>query len=294
MEKPKIRVSHEWKQIRNETTADLKKARLHTICAEGACPNIAECWSKKHAAFMVMGDVCTRRCTFCHVKKGRPTELDIEEPENLADTVQSMGLRHVVVTSVTRDDLRDGGAGHFAEIVRAIRRKNPNTTIELLTPDFRRKGGALEKVLEAKPDVFNHNVETVPRLYPTVRLGSNFFDSLALLKDAKRIMPEVFTKSGIMLGLGETEEEILEVMDYMRDHNIDFMTIGQYLRPTKMHHEVVEYVTVEKFDYYKQKALEKGFLMVSSSPLTRSSYHADEDFEILRKQRDELLRSNSQ
>lgn len=289
MEKPKIRVSHEWKQIRNETTADLKKARLHTICAEGACPNIAECWSKKHAAFMVMGDVCTRRCTFCHVKKGRPTELDIEEPENLADTVQSMGLRHVVVTSVTRDDLRDGGAGHFAEIVRAIRRKNPNTTIELLTPDFRRKGGALEKVLEAKPDVFNHNVETVPRLYPTVRLGSNFFDSLALLKDAKRIMPEVFTKSGIMLGLGETEEEILEVMDYMRDHDIDFMTIGQYLRPTKMHHEVMEYVTVEKFDYYKQKALEKGFLMVSSSPLTRSSYHADEDFDVLRKQRDESL-----
>ena len=285
MEKPKIRVSHDWQKIRNETTANLKKARLTTICAEGACPNIAECWSKKHAAFMVMGDVCTRRCTFCHVKKGRPQELDIDEPENLADTVAAMGLKHVVVTSVTRDDLKDGGAAHFNALVNAIRRKNPNTTIELLTPDFRRKAGALELVLDSKPDVFNHNVETIPRLYPTVRLGSNFLDSLALLKEAKKIMPEVFTKSGIMVGLGETDEEVLEVMDYMRAHDIDFMTIGQYLQPTKMHHPVIEYVSMEKFKYYEEQAKAKGFLMISSSPLTRSSYYADEDFDILKANR---------
>lgn len=281
--KPKVRVQSDWGQIQKDMTAKLTSRNLHTICAEGACPNIAECWSKKHAAFMILGDVCTRRCTFCYVRKGRPVTVDSQEPANLAQTVFDMGLRHVVITSVTRDDLQDGGASHFVKCMEEIRSlyaaEGKKITIELLTPDFKRKEGALEMVVKAKPDVFNHNIETMKRLYPTVRLGSSYDFSLNFLASIKKIDPSIFTKSGFMLGLGEIEEEIIETLEDLRKHDVDFVTIGQYLRPTKFHHDVVEYVSDEKFNYYKKIAQDMGFLMISSSKLTRSSYHADDDFE---------------
>lgn len=287
--KPRVTIAANWEQVKNDTCGQLKTSRLNTICAEGACPNISECWSKKHAAFMILGDVCTRRCTFCYVKKGRPNQIDEQEPENLAQTVFDMGLKHVVITSVTRDDLKDGGSTHFKNCIDAIRAKykaaDKKITIEVLTPDFRRKEGALEIVLAAAPDVYNHNIETIPRLYSTVRLGANYMDSLSLLKAVKEKSPTIFTKSGLMLGLGEKEEEVIDVLKDLRAHGVDFVTIGQYLQPTKKHHEVLEYASIEKFEFFKAKAKELGFLMISSSPLTRSSYHADEDFEIMVQKR---------
>jgi lipoic acid synthetase len=262
-----------------QDTKDLIKGlKLNTVCEEAACPNIGECWEKKHATVMILGSVCTRACAFCNVKTGRPDLLDPHEPENLAKAVGKLGLEHVVITSVDRDDLEDGGAGHFAECIRAIRKSAPNTTIEILTPDFLRKEGALEIVVEAKPDVYNHNIETVPSLYNSIRPGARYFHSLNLLHDVKKLNPNIFTKSGIMVGLGETTDEILQVMDDLRAAKVDFMTIGQYLQPTKNHASVDRYVTPDEFKYLERVAKTKGFLMVSASPLTRSSYHAGDDF----------------
>lgn len=260
--------------------------KLHTVCEEAACPNIGECWTKKHATVMIMGDTCTRACRFCNVKTGMPDALDAGEPERLADTVSTLGLRHVVITSVDRDDLPDGGAAHFAACIRAIRAVSPDTTIEILTPDFLRKPGALETVVEARPDVYNHNIETVPSLYTTIRPGARYFHSLYILKRVKELDPSMFTKSGIMVGLGETKPEVLQVMDDMRAADIDFMTIGQYLRPTPRHAPVKRYVTPDEFTFYGRIGKAKGFLMISSSPLTRSSYHADEDFAEMRAARE--------
>src|SRR6188474_417553 len=251
---------------------------LHTVCEEAGCPNIGECWEKKHATFMIMGDTCTRACAFCNVKTGLPGPLDPKEPAHVADATAKLGLAHIVVTSVDRDDLADGGAGHFAQTIRAIRAHCPQTTIEVLTPDFLRKDGALEKVVEAKPDVFNHNLETVPSQYVTVRPGARYFASLRLLQRAKELDPTIFTKSGIMVGLGEERNEILQVMDDLRAANVDFLTIGQYLQPTRKHAEVKRFVPPEEFGALERTALAKGFLLVSASPLTRSSYHAGEDF----------------
>lgn len=291
-EKPKIKVTANWLKIQQEMTANLTSKGLHTICAEGACPNIVECWSKKHAAFMILGDVCTRRCTFCYVKKGRPTTIDLQEPSNLAQTAFDMGLKHIVITSVTRDDLKDGGASHFVNCIKEIRtlysNNNKSITIEVLTPDFKRKSGALEAIIAAKPDVLNHNIETMPRLYSTVRIGSSYTYSLDFLRSIKQIDPMIFTKSGFMLGLGETEDEIVQTLQDLRNADVDFVTIGQYLRPTTYHHEVKKAITDEEFARYKQIALDMGFLMVASSKLTRSSYHADEDFEILKQNRQQL------
>src|SRR6478736_1944354 len=255
---------------------------LHTVCEEAGCPNIGECWEKKHATFMIMGDTCTRACAFCNVKTGLPGALDPDEPSHVADATAKLGLAHIVVTSVDRDDLPDGGARHFAETIRAIRKRCPQTTIEVLTPDFLRKDGALEIVVEAKPDVFNHNLETVPSLYLTVRPGARYFASLRLLQRAKELDSTVFTKSGIMVGLGEERNEVLQVMDDLRIANVDFLTIGQYLQPTRKHHPVVSFVTPEQFKVYETIAYSKGFLMVSASPLTRSSYHAGENFRRIR------------
>ncbi|QEK38930.1 lipoyl synthase [Candidatus Nesciobacter abundans] len=280
--KPRIKIT----QMSAELQEMLRTKKLHTVCEEAACPNILECWSKKHAAILAMGNVCTRACAFCNIATGRPLKLDPEEPENIANTVFNMKLKHIVVTSVTRDDLPDGGANHYKKIIHAIRAKNPETTVEILVPDFLRKKGALEIVMQAKPDVFNHNLETVPSLYPTVRIGANYYNSLRLLDEAKKLDPNTFTKSGIMLGLGETMSEVIQLMDDLRAANVDFMTIGQYLQPSPKHHVVKEYISEEIFKEYKSIALQKGFLVVSSSPLTRSSYHADEDFEKLRKIRE--------
>src|SRR4026209_2881098 len=258
---------------------------LHTVCEEAGCPNIGECWEKKHATFMIMGDTCTRACAFCKLKTGLPGALDANEPGHVADATAKLGLAHIVVTSVDRDDLSDGGARHFAETIRAIRKRCPQTTIEVLTPDFLRKDGALEIVAEAKPDVFNHNLETVPSLYLRIRPGARYFHSLRLLQRVKELDPSMFTKSGIMVGLGETRDQVLQVMDDMRSANIDFITIGQYLQPTRKHAAIVRFVTPDEFKAYETLAYAKGFLMVASSPLTRSSHHAGEDFARLRAAR---------
>jgi lipoic acid synthetase len=273
-----------------KATRDLMRVnKLHTVCEEAACPNIGECWSKNHATVMILGDTCTRACAFCNIKTGVPNPVDHEEPHNLAVAVGKLGLRHVVITSVDRDDLEDGGANHFARCIEYIRTTSPETTIEILTPDFRRKDGNLEIVVKARPDVFNHNIETVPRLYQKIRPGARYFHSLNLLKKVKEQDPSVFTKSGIMVGLGETMEEVLQVMDDFRSADIDFMTIGQYLQPTPSHAPVDRFVTPDEFRYLERVAYTKGFLMVSASPLTRSSYHADADFAKMRDTRNKQL-----
>jgi len=272
-----------------ETRAIVRANGLHTVCEEAGCPNIGECWDKKHATFMLMGDICTRACAFCNVKTGLPGPLDGAEPGRVAEATAKLGLKHVVVTSVDRDDLDDGGAAHFAEVIRAIRARCPITTIEVLTPDFLRKEGAVETVAAARPDVFNHNLETVPSKYLTVRPGARYFASIRLLQRIKELDPAMFSKSGIMVGLGEERNEILQVMDDLRAADVDFLTIGQYLQPTRKHHPVVRFVPPEEFKAYETVAYAKGFLMVSSSPLTRSSHHAGEDFARLKAARDAKL-----
>ncbi len=272
-----------------ETRRLMRDHNLTTVCEEAACPNIGECWSKRHATMMIMGEICTRACAFCNVRTGLPTALDPKEPMNVANTVKTLGLKHVVITSVDRDDLADGGAQHFVEVIQAVREVSPSTTIEILTPDFLRKDGALEKVVAAKPDVFNHNLETVPSNYLTVRPGARYFHSIRLLQKVKEIDPTMFTKSGIMVGLGEERNEVLQLMDDLRVANVDFLTIGQYLQPTKKHHKVDRFVTPDEFKAFERIAYTKGFLMVSSSPLTRSSHHAGDDFEKLRKAREAKL-----
>ena len=284
-----IRVKAPTSKGYQETRELARGLNLHTVCEEAACPNIGECWQKKHASFMIMGDTCTRACSFCNVKTGMPNALDPFEPENLAMAVADMQLKHVVITSVDRDDLADGGAAHFARVIEAIRYKSPETTIEILTPDFRDKPGAVEIVAKARPDVFNHNLETVPGLYPEVRPGARYFHSLRLLQRVKEMDPSMFTKSGIMVGLGEDRQDVLQVMDDMRAADIDFLTIGQYLQPTPKHHRVDRFVTPEEFAGYEKSAYGKGFLMVSATPLTRSSYHAGDDFARLRDARQRKL-----
>ncbi len=267
------------------TQALVRQHKLSTVCEEARCPNIGECWEKKHATFMIMGEICTRACAFCNVATGLPRPLDADEPARVADATAKLGLSHVVVTSVDRDDLPDGGAAHFAAVIRAIREAAPATTIEVLTPDFLRKDGALEIVVEARPDVFNHNLETVPGKYLAVRPGARYFHSLRLLQRAKELDPTLFTKSGIMMGLGETRNEVLQVMDDLRSAEVDFLTIGQYLQPTPKHHAVERFVTPEEFEGYASVGMARGFLLVSSSPLTRSSHHAGEDFARLKAAR---------
>ena len=264
-----------------KTKQVVNQNNLVTVCQEANCPNITECWSKNHATFMIMGDTCTRACSFCDVKTGKPDSLDIFEPIKISKAVNKLKLKHVVITSVDRDDLKDGGANHFFNVIEETRKNNPKTSIEVLTPDFLRKGDAYKKVLEANPDVFNHNIETVPRLYTVVRPGARYFASLELLKNAKSINKKVFTKSGIMVGLGENKEEIIQVMDDLRSAQVDFITIGQYLQPTEKHHPLNRYYHPDEFKELESIAKTKGFLLVSSSPLTRSSYHADEDFKKL-------------
>ena len=268
-----------------ETRRVLRAHGLVTVCEEAACPNIGECWAQSHATMMIMGDTCTRACAFCNVATGLPGPLDPSEPENVAAAIAELGLAHVVVTSVDRDDLADGGAEHFAETIRAIRARTPATTIEVLTPDFLRKDGAVETVAAAGPDIYNHNLETVPRLYLAIRPGARYFASLRLLQRVKELIPAMFTKSGIMVGLGEERDEVLQVMDDLRCAHVDFLTIGQYLQPTRKHAEVKRFVPPEEFKALERTALAKGFLMVSASPLTRSSYHAGEDFARLRAAR---------
>jgi lipoyl synthase len=272
-----------------ETRAIVRANGLHTVCEEAGCPNIGECWDKKHATFMLMGDTCTRACAFCNVKTGLPGPLDPGEPDRVAEATEKLCLKHVVVTSVDRDDLDDGGAAHFAGVVGAIRARCPATTIEVLTPDFLRKDGAVEKVVAARPDVFNHNLETVPSKYLAVRPGARYFTSMRLLQQVKELDPAMFTKSGLMVGLGEERHEILQVMDDLRAADVDFLTIGQYLQPTRKHHPVVRFVPPSEFEAYETIAYAKGFAMVSSSPLTRSSHHAGEDFARLRAARQALL-----
>ncbi len=273
----------------HDTRSLMRRLGLNTVCEEAACPNIGECWAQGHATVMILGSVCTRACAFCNVATGRPDLLDPHEPDHLAEAVAELGLGHVVITSVDRDDLDDGGAGQFARCITRIRETSPGTTIEVLTPDFLRKEGAVETVVEAGPDVFNHNLETVPRLYRPVRPGARYDHSLSLLGRVKQLDPAMFTKSGLMAGLGERRGEVHEVMDDLRAMDVDFLTIGQYLRPTARHIAVDRYVTPEEFDDYREKAFAKGFLMVSASPLTRSSYHAGDDFERLREARRRLL-----
>jgi lipoic acid synthetase len=280
-----IRVKAPGSLVYRETQQIVRENGLVTVCEEAGCPNIGECWSKKHATMMIMGEICTRACAFCNVRTGLPTALDQNEPENVAIAVEKLGLSHVVITSVDRDDLPDGGAEHFAQVIRAIRRRTPKTTIEILTPDFLRKEGALEVVVAAKPDVFNHNLETVPSKYLKVRPGARYFHSIRLLQRVKELDPTMFTKSGIMVGLGEERNEVLQLMDDLRSADVDFLTIGQYLAPTRKHHAVARYVTPDEFKSYATVAMTKGFLLVSSSPLTRSSHHAGEDFEQLRAAR---------
>jgi len=273
----------------SETREIVRSHKLVTVCEEAGCPNIGECWDRKHATFMIMGEICTRACAFCNVATGRPEALDRAEPESVAKAVRQMGLAHVVITSVDRDDLDDGGARHFAEVIHAIRALSPATTSEILTPDFLRKDGALEIVVAARPDVFNHNLETVPSNYLTVRPGARYFHSIRLLQRVKELDPGMFTKSGIMVGLGEERNEVLQLMDDLRVADVDFLTIGQYLQPTKKHHPVKAFVTPEEFRSYETVAYSKGFLMVSASPLTRSSHHAGEDFARLKAARDRRL-----
>lgn len=283
-----IRVRAPNHPIYHETRALMRENRLVTVCEEAACPNIGECWSQRHATMMIMGDTCTRACAFCNVRTGQPEALDPGEPSRVADAVARLGLRHVVITSVDRDDLADGGAAHFAEVVRALRAAAPATTIELLTPDFLRKPEALEIVVEARPDVFNHNLETVPRLYPSIRPGARYFQSLRLLDRVKQLDASIFTKSGLMVGLGEGRAEIGQVMDDLRIADVDFLTLGQYLQPTVKHAAIDRFVTPDEFAEYASMARGKGFLMVSATPLTRSSYHADADFAQLRAARSQL------
>jgi lipoic acid synthetase len=280
-----IRVKAPVSKEYQETASLMRTHKLNTVCEEAACPNIGECWAKKHATIMILGDVCTRACTFCNIKTGRPDQLDPHEPERVGQAVGKMGLSHVVITSVDRDDLDDGGATHFAQTIHAIRSSAPHTTIEILTPDFLRKDGAIEIVVAAKPDVYNHNLETVPRLYSEVRPGARYFHSLRLLDQVKKIDPTLFTKSGIMVGLGETKTEVYQVMDDLRAANVDFITIGQYLQPTSKHHPLIDFITPEEFGEYASMARGKGFLVVAASPLTRSSYHAGHDFAKLKAAR---------
>jgi len=270
-----------------QTKSILNKINLHTVCQEANCPNISECWSKRHATFLIMGDVCTRACAFCDVKTGKPNSLDSLEPLKIAQATRELNLKHVVITSVDRDDLDDGGAKHFSKVIKETKKLNKNTTIEVLTPDFLRKGESFKTVVLAQPDVFNHNIETVPSLYRAVRPGSRYFASVDLLKSVKDIDKTIFTKSGIMLGLGETKEEVLQVMDDLLTAKVDFLTIGQYLQPSVKHYPLDRYVHPDEFNEFKEIALSKGFLIVSSSPLTRSSYHADEDFSKMKKLREE-------
>jgi lipoyl synthase len=284
-----IRVKAPVSKEYNETRLLMRELKLNTVCEEAACPNIGECWKQKHATVMILGSVCTRACTFCNVATGRPDQLDPHEPEHVAEAAAKLGLAHIVVTSVDRDDLDDGGAMQFVRVIEEIRKRTPNTTIEVLTPDFLHKDGAIEKVVAAKPDVFNHNLETVPRLYGEVRPGARYFQSLRLLDQVKRQDPTMFTKSGLMVGLGEEKAEVLQVMDDLRAAQVDFLTIGQYLQPTPKHHALVRFWTPEEFEGLKRMALGKGFLMVSASPLTRSSYFAGDDFEKLRAARDAQL-----
>ncbi len=284
---PWIRVKAPVSDGYRRTRQLIDQHRLNTVCQEAACPNVGECWSQGHATFMILGDVCTRGCSFCNVATGRPDEPDLFEPARVADAVARLGLNHAVITSVDRDDLEDGGAEHFARTVRSIRRKSPSTTVEILTPDFLRcSPSVVQQILEAQPDVFNHNLETVPALYPTVRPGARYFASLRLLQMVKEAAPRLFTKSGLMVGLGESRNEILQVMDDLRTADVDFLTIGQYLQPTAKHHPVDRYWHPDEFASLKQAATGKGFLMVSASPLTRSSYHADEDFIRMRGMRE--------
>ena len=282
---PWLRVRAPQSETFEETRGVIRRHNLVTVCEEAACPNIGECWAKKHATMMILGSVCTRACAFCNVATGRPDLLDPHEPQRVAAAVAELGLSHVVITSVDRDDLADGGAGHFAQVITAIRATSPNTSIEVLTPDFLNKGDAAQLVIDAKPDVFNHNLETVPRLYPSVRPGSRYFHSLRLLGEVKQREPEIFTKSGLMVGLGEDISEVQQVMDDMRSAEVDFVTIGQYLQPTPKHHPLHRFWTPAEFQRLADFATARGFLMVSATPLTRSSYHADADFAELQRKR---------
>ncbi len=286
---PWIRVKAPTSDGYHATRRLMRAKSLHTVCEEAACPNIGECWAQGHATVMILGDTCTRACAFCNVKTGLPRAVDPHEPEHLAEAIGELGLRHVVITSVDRDDLPDGGAFQFVRCIERIRATSPGTTIEILTPDFLRKPGALERVVAARPDVYNHNLETVPRLYRTVRPGARYYHSLRLLDRVKEQDPSLFTKSGIMVGLGEEKREVYQVMDDMRSAGVDFLTIGQYLQPTPRHHRVERFVPPEEFQQYERMARAKGFLMVSASPLTRSSYHAGDDFERLRAARQAQL-----
>ena len=286
-----LRVKAPVSRAYNETRKLMRKHNLVTVCEEAACPNIGECWSQKHATMMILGSVCTRACAFCNVATGRPDLLDPHEPENIGRAVATLGLKHVVITSVDRDDLDDGGAQHFADTISAIRTQAPTTTIEVLTPDFLRKEGAVEIVVAARPDVFNHNMETVPRLYPSIRPGARYFHSLTVLQKVKTLDPSIFTKSGIMVGLGETDEEVGQLMDDLRSAEVDFMTIGQYLQPTPKHAEVARFVAPDTFTHYSKIGQAKGFLLISATPLTRSSYHADQDFAELQAARRDMLQT---
>ncbi|RMF74266.1 MAG: lipoyl synthase [Alphaproteobacteria bacterium] len=288
---PWIRVKAPTSPAYGETRKLMRRLNLHTVCEEAACPNIGECWAGRHATVMILGEICTRACAFCNVKTGMPGPVDPLEPVHVAEAAAELGLKHIVITSVDRDDLPDGGARQFARVIEELRARTPETTIEVLTPDFRNKPGALEMVVAARPDVFNHNLETVPRLYPTIRPGARYFHSLRLLARVKELDPGIFTKSGIMVGLGEEKREVLQVMDDMRSADVDFLTIGQYLQPTPRHAPVARYVTPDEFHAYEQIARAKGFLMVSASPLTRSSYHAGEDFARLKAARAERLKA---
>ena len=281
-----IRVKAPTSKIFKSTDKILKNKKIITVCEEAACPNISECWQKKHATFMILGDICTRACAFCNIKTGKPGFVDKEEPHKIAEAVCELGLEHVVVTSVDRDDLQDGGAEHFINVISSIRKLNSNCTVEVLTPDFHKKSKALDILSKELPDVFNHNLETVPRLYLKIRPGSRYFVSLKLLSDIKKLNPKIFTKSGLMVGLGETKDEIYQVMDDLRAADVDFITIGQYLPPTPKHAKLEKFITPNEFNEYKKMAIAKGFLMVASSPLTRSSYHASEDFRVMQKNRD--------
>ena len=284
-----IRVKISNSTIYNETKEIVKSNNLHTVCEEAGCPNISECWSKRHATFMIMGDTCTRACAFCNVKTGLPNALDRKEPVRIAKATNDLNLKHVVITSVDRDDLEDGGAEHFTQTILEIKKLNPNTSVEILTPDFLRKGDVYKKIILAKPDVFNHNIETVPSNYTKVRPGSRYFQSINLLKEVKDYDDKIFTKSGLMLGLGESEDELYQVMDDLRCAKVDFLTLGQYLQPTDRHYPIKKFIPPEDFEKYKKIAYSKGFLLVSSSPMTRSSYHADNDFQKLKEKRQNNL-----
>ena len=284
-----IRVKLTNSTIYNDTKKIVKDNNLHTVCEEAGCPNISECWSKKHATFMIMGDTCTRACAFCNVKTGIPNPLDQNEPSRVAKATKDLSLSHVVITSVDRDDLPDGGAEHFVKTIIEIRKNNPKTTIEILTPDFLRKGDVYKKVVDAEPDVFNHNIETVPSNYTKVRPGSRYFQSINLLKEVKNHNNKIFTKSGLMLGLGERNEELFQVMDDLRCASVDFLTLGQYLQPTEKHFPIKKFIPPEDFEKFKKIAYSKGFLQVSSSPMTRSSYHAGDDFSKLKAKREKNL-----